>query len=185
MSGPHGCQVTASTRCKIEGWMSRQTDGQRQFHSPPFFSFTKGEDNKKCLQHYNGAGVSLAAATGTSILRPWHFNEATTTTSIRACSPSPILKPKSPGPWFNIKMSSYQYRKSHCGDKTVVRLSYLHNGISYTGKMTSLYWFSPLEVFLKVTWPFSIFTPSDLEAKSLGKIPRDFSCWLWRYLGSL
>ena len=49
-----------------------------------------------------------------------------------------------PGPWFNIKMSSYQYRKSHCGDKTVVRSSYLHNGISYTGKMTSLYWFSPL-----------------------------------------
>ena len=25
------------------------------------------------------------------------------------------------GPWFNIKMSSYQYRKSHCGDQTVVR----------------------------------------------------------------
>ena len=48
------------------------------------------------------------------------------------------------GPRFNIKMSSYQYRKSHCGDKTVVRSSYLHNGISYTGKMTSLYWFSPL-----------------------------------------
>ena len=23
------------------------------------------------------------------------------------------------GPWFNIKMSSYQYRKSHCGDKTI------------------------------------------------------------------
>ena len=37
-------------------------------------------------------------------------------------------------------MSSYQYRKSHCGDKTVVRSSYLHNGISYTGKMLSLYW---------------------------------------------
>ena len=34
-----------------------------------------------------------------------------------------------PGPRFNIKMS-YQYRKSHCGDKTVVRSSYLHNGIS-------------------------------------------------------
>ena len=47
---------------------------------------------------------------------------------------------KEPGPWFNIKMSPYQYRKSHCGDKTVVRSSYLHNGISYTGKMTSLYW---------------------------------------------
>ena len=45
---------------------------------------------------------------------------------------------------FNIKMSSYQYRKSHCGDKTVVRSSYLHNGISYSGKMASLYWISPL-----------------------------------------
>ena len=44
------------------------------------------------------------------------------------------------GPWFNIKMSSYQYRKSHCGDKTILRPSYLHNGISYTGKMASLYW---------------------------------------------
>ena len=45
-----------------------------------------------------------------------------------------------PGPWFNIKMSSYQYREYHCGDKTVVRPSYLHNGISCTGKTTSLYW---------------------------------------------
>ena len=45
-----------------------------------------------------------------------------------------------PGPRFNIKMTSYQYRKSHCGDKTILRQSYLHNGISYTGKMTSLYW---------------------------------------------
>ena len=44
------------------------------------------------------------------------------------------------GPWFNIKMSSYQYRKSHCGDKTILRPSYLHNGISYTGKIISLYW---------------------------------------------
>ena len=47
------------------------------------------------------------------------------------------------GSWFNTKMSSYQYRKSHCGDKTAVRSSYLHNGISYTGKMTPFYWISP------------------------------------------
>ena len=53
------------------------------------------------------------------------------------------VNPLPPGPWFKIKMSSYQYRKFHCGDKTVVRSSYLHNGISYTGKMASLYWFSP------------------------------------------
>ena len=24
-------------------------------------------------------------------------------------------------PWFNIKMTSYQHRKSHCGDKTILR----------------------------------------------------------------
>ena len=38
---------------------------------------------------------------------------------------------KTTGPRFNIKMSSYQYRKYHCGDKTAVRLSYLHNGIYF------------------------------------------------------
>ena len=55
------------------------------------------------------------------------------------------------GPWFNIKMSSYQYRKSHCGDKTVVRSFYLHNGISYIGKMASLYWFRP-QLFREKQW---------------------------------
>ena len=50
------------------------------------------------------------------------------------------------GPWFNIKVPSYQYRKSHCGDKTVVRSSYLHNGISYTDKMVYFYWISPLVI---------------------------------------
>ena len=49
-----------------------------------------------------------------------------------------------PGPWFNIKMSSYQYRKSHCGDKTAVRSSYVHNWIFYTDKMSSLYWIRAL-----------------------------------------
>ena len=44
-----------------------------------------------------------------------------------------------PGPQFNIKMTSYQCRKSHCGYKTILWLSYLHNGISYSGEMTSLY----------------------------------------------
>ena len=49
------------------------------------------------------------------------------------------------GPWFNIKMSSYQHRKSHCGDKTILRPSYLHNGISYTGKTTSFNRTRPLQ----------------------------------------
>ena len=30
--------------------------------------------------------------------------------------------------------------KSHCGNKTILRPFYLHKGISYTGKTTSLYW---------------------------------------------
>ena len=34
--------------------------------------------------------------------------------------------------------------KSHCGDKTILRPSCLHNGISYTGKMASLYWIGVL-----------------------------------------
>ena len=52
----------------------------------------------------------------------------------------------SSGPRFNIKMSSYQYRESHCGDKTIVRSSYLHNGISYIGKTTFLYWIRALVI---------------------------------------
>ena len=64
-----------------------------------------------------------------------------------------------PGPWFNIKMSSYQYRKSHCGNKTILWPSYLHNGISYTGKTTSLYWIGD-QVYIEstlhqVSWLYS------------------------------
>ena len=55
------------------------------------------------------------------------------------------------GPRFNKKMPSYQYRNSHCGDKTVVRSSYLHNGISYTGKMTSLYWIRAQDSIFKMS----------------------------------
>ena len=89
-----------------------------------------------------------SSAAGTSGMMQCHYN-------VGSFLPNPQNRPPhsssmrarsfvSSGPWFNIKMSSYQYGKSHCGDKTVVRSSYLHNGISYTGKMTSLYWFSPL-----------------------------------------
>ena len=49
-----------------------------------------------------------------------------------------------PGGWFNIKMTSSHYRKSHCRDKTIVRRPYLHNRISNTGKMKSLYWIRSL-----------------------------------------
>ena len=45
--------------------------------------------------------------------------------------------------WFNIKIQSYQYRNSHCGDKTISGLSYLHSGISCAGKTAPLYWICP------------------------------------------
>ena len=52
------------------------------------------------------------------------------------------------GGQFNINMPTYRYRKSHRGDKTIFRPSYLHNGISYTGKMTSLYWIGACNLFI-------------------------------------
>ena len=47
----------------------------------------------------------------------------------------------------SIKMASYQYMKSNCWYKMVIRSSYLINGNSYTGKMTSLYWIC-LQIFI-------------------------------------
>ena len=58
-------------------------------------------------------------------------------------SPSPsvnLVTPEYSGGWFNIKMMSYQYMNSRCGDKTIFWPSYLHNANSYTGKTISLYW---------------------------------------------
>ena len=46
---------------------------------------------------------------------------------------------RGPGGRFNIKTSSH-----HCGDNTILWPSYLPNGISYTNKMTSLYWIKAL-----------------------------------------
>ena len=45
-------------------------------------------------------------------------------------------------PGFKIKMSSNQYRKCHCGNKPLLRSSYLYNGNSYTGKSASICWIS-------------------------------------------
>ena len=70
--------------------------------------------------------------------------EVTTTVQLRLVASCLLLQMEEPGPWFNKNVSSYQYRKSHCGDKTVVRSSYLHNRISYTVKMSSLYWIRAL-----------------------------------------
>ena len=63
--------------------------------------------------------------------------------------------------------------KSHCGDKTILRPLYLHNGISYTGKMTSLYWNSALEFRLSSTNPSIYFL---FQVRSSSPM---FSCWSW------
>ena len=81
------------------------------------------------------------------------------------------------GGWFNKKMPSYQYRKSHCGDKAVISPSSLHNGISYTGKITCLYWIRALVSSVQASmWP------SNFQLR--GKIPYQgglyqFECWGW------
>ena len=51
-------------------------------------------------------------------------------------------------------MSSYQYRKSHCRDKTILRPSYLYNGVSYTDKMTSLYWIRAQLTHCGLRWSY-------------------------------
>ena len=33
----------------------------------------------------------------------------------------PVSTESLPGSWFNMKMPPYKYRKSHCGDKTILR----------------------------------------------------------------
>ena len=55
-----------------------------------------------------------------------------------------------PGPWFSTKMLSYQYRKSRCGDKTVIRQPYLHSGISYNDKTPSFYWIKAQMMSIKM-----------------------------------
>ena len=72
-------------------------------------------------------------------------------------APGALIQCKQSGGWSNKKMPSYQYRKSYCGDKTILRPSYLHNRISYTGKMASFCWISPL-----IVWRLSFWWPSML-----------------------
>ena len=61
-----------------------------------------------------------------------------------------------PGSRFNIKMTSYQYRKSHWGDKAILRTSFLHNGLSCIGQATSIYWIGVLDPVLS-TWLVTIY----------------------------
>ena len=68
--------------------------------------------------------------------------------------------------WFSKKMPSYQYRKSHCGVRTILRLSYLHNGISYPGKIIYLYWIKPSMSILDWSSDGSVFILTNLQIQS-------------------
>ena len=80
------------------------------------------------------------------------------------------------GPQFNIKIPSYQYRKSHCGDKMILWPSHLHSGTSYTGKATYLYWIRAI-----ITESQMLSADSSLTSK-LGRCPANFhSLWVIVY----
>ena len=87
------------------------------------------------------SGLTLASHTYTCSrigAHTWDNTQPLQSVTVSACNKTQSAL--RPGPWFKIKMSFFRYRKSHCGDKMIVRSSYLHNGISYTGKMSFLYW---------------------------------------------
>ena len=81
------------------------------------------------------------------------------------------------GGWFNVKMTSYQHRKSHCGDKTILRPSNLHNGISYTGKTKSLYWIRPQDT-TRLLHSHSIGTASWVWDMASNWLASPFCDWL-------
>ena len=80
------------------------------------------------------------------------------------------------GPQFNIKMTSHQYKKPHCGDKTILRPSYLHNGISYTHKMISLYWIRAQEVNGAIWWDES---QIPVPCWGLNVMENQYTNWNW------
>ena len=53
---------------------------------------------------------------------------------------------------IQYKMSSYQHRKSHCGDKTILRPSHRHNRISFTDRALFVHWIGPLIAEIHPIW---------------------------------
>ena len=129
------------------------------------------------LDHANGGAADLDMAQSTDIVmnsycwRPSYlFNGDSYTDKII------FILNLVPGGWFNIMMPSCQYRKSHCGDKTILWPFYLHNGISYTSNITSLYWIwflvSPMfSVHLQVQLVLKLINGSGLKLDPLLDLP--------------
>ena len=94
-----------------------------------------------------------------------------------------------PGGWFYIKMPSYQYRKSHCWDKTILRPSYLLRR-SYDRRISTmgfpilvrrqLYTESGpwLQLPLQMAWLLKSARPS-AGTVLISKKPMSFRTFLW------
>ena len=85
--------------------------------------------------------------------------------------------------WFNIKMPSYQYRKSHCGDKTILRPSHLNNGIYHTGKMASYFWIRPLDVVMNPICKLMVIHPCSIPPHCYHPPPAShcgLPIWPWK-----
>ena len=52
--------------------------------------------------------------------------------------------------WFNTTRPSYQYRRLHCGDKTVTISFHLHIGITYTGRTIYQCWKGTLYLWARL-----------------------------------
>ena len=114
-----------------------------------YFSLVFGQIDDS---HYFAPGATLIVGWHNVSIKAFYFTSHSIV-CLTVCSGSQqrnhqISAFTSPEGRFNIKMSSYQYRNSQCGDKTILLPSYIHNGISYTDKTTSLYWMRAVIVAL-------------------------------------
>ena len=84
-------------------------------------------------------------------------------------------------PWFNVKIHSYQYRKSHSGDEMVMRSSYFHYGNSYNGKEASLCWMIMGKIsILKCSWELYFENGGHFSLSELRELSTTYSLSLWQ-----
>ena len=88
----------------------------------------------RIVKSYNHFQIKDIFLVTTSLLSSSNTAVSRQTRSTHDCSTASPY-----GVWFNIEMTPHLSRKSHCGDKTILRPSYLLNRISYS-KTTALYW---------------------------------------------
>ena len=109
----------------------------------------KKQISVKLQSKYNGLLVEVSSKCRWSLDRIPYSPEYSCDDTIKH-----IVNNHTPGGWFIINIRSYQYRNSHHGEETILRPSHLHNGISYAGKTTSLYWI--IALFVQITQNFTV-----------------------------